>query len=186
MIPRRLVAQIEAEAGRLAREVMNGVKEDPRTPGYHAMPDADLRPAVDDILRNLGQWLSSRGTEAIENRYRRIGIRRRHAGIPMSEILRAQATVKQAIQRYIRRSLLADPADIVYEADLSAAVSEFFDTAMYGIALGYESAGEAAATARDAEPLPPAVPPRAPSPRVAVEAEWDPTNRSGEIGETAG
>ena len=185
MLSRTLVRQIERHADQLMQQVMTRVRQDPRTTNYARLPEGEMRGAVQAVLQNLGQWLTSRSASAIQNYYRKVGLKRRHNGIPMSEILAALGLVKRTLQDFIRKSVQADPAEALLERELLVAVDEFFDSACYGAALGFED-GEKAATER-----------REPSPSVSAEyanrrpvapskEDWDPTSRAGEIGEHSG
>jgi hypothetical protein len=60
------------------------------------------------------------------------------------------------------------------------AVTEFFDSAVYGVALGYESAEPADMEAADAAA------PYMPSRPAIEDVDWDPTSRAGEVGEVSG
>ena len=179
MISRKLVSQIESHSDRLAREVVEAVRSDPKTSAYEALQHDELRKAVDEVLRNLGSWLTSRSQAAIENRYLKIGIQRRHAGIPQSQLVRALHIVQETVLRFVRTSVLASPDEMGLEADLAMAVAEFFDSAVYGAALGYESAEPAEVQAASAGYKPAA-------PEPVEDVDWDPTSRAGEVGEVSG
>lgn len=181
MISRNLVSQIESHSDHLAREVVEAVRSDPKTSAYAVLQHDELPKAVDAVLGNLGAWLTSRSDAAIESRYRKIGIQRRHAGIPQSQLVRALHIVQETVLRFVRTAVLAAPEEMGLEAELALAVAEFFDSAVYGVALGYESAEPAEAEAEAAgagayKRTPPAV----------EEGEWDPTSRAGEVGEVSG
>ncbi|MEZ5362090.1 MAG: hypothetical protein R2748_07020 [Bryobacterales bacterium] len=179
MISRKLVSQIESQADHLAREVVEAVRNDPRTSAYQLLQKDELSRAVNDVLRNLGLWLTSRSQTAIENRYLKIGIQRRHAGIPLSQLVQALHIVQETILRFVRTSVLAAPEEMGLDGDLALAIAEFFDSAVYGVALGYESAEPAAI-----EEAPASYTPRV---KVAVDdTDWDPTSRAGEVGEVSG
>ncbi len=180
MISRKLVTQIESQADQLAREVVEAVRSDPRTSAYQALRNDELRKAVDEVLRNLGAWLTSRSRAAIEKRYLKIGIQRRHEGVPLSQVMHALHIVQDIVLRFVRTSVLGSPEEAGLEADLALAVAEFFDSAVYGVALGYESAEPAAVEEAPAVYTPPV---------KTVDAEdidWDPTSRAGDVGEVSG
>ncbi|MBI1352967.1 MAG: hypothetical protein GC160_01385 [Acidobacteria bacterium] len=186
MLSKNLVRQIEDHADQLMQQILERVRRDPRTANYARLPEREMRGAVQAVLENLGQWLTSRSAGAIQNHYHKVGLKRRHAGIPMSEIFAALSLAKRTVQDFIRKSVQAEPAELTLESELLVAVDEFFDSACYGAALGFEH-GERAATGM-----------QPPAPRVSSEyskrepatapsqEEWDPTNRAGEIGEHGG
>ena len=180
MISRNLVSQIESQADQLAREVVEAVRNDPRTAAYGALHGDELRQAVDNVLRNLGMWLTQRSESAIENKYLKIGIQRRHSGIPQSQLVHALHIVQRVVLEFVRRSVMASPEEAQLETDLSLAIVDFFGSAVYGAALGYESAEPAEVEASSAPYVP----------RVktaeADDLDWDPTSRAGEVGEVSG
>lgn len=186
MIPKNLVRQIESHASQLMQDVLDNVARDPRTVNYAQLPESEVRQAVQSVLENLGEWLTSRRAGAIVNYYRKVGRKRRHSGIRVSEMFAAFGLVKRALQDFIRKSMLAGPDEIAMESELILAVDEFFDSACYGAALGHEDA-ESAASA-DHEPAPEvtaAYAARAKAAAFGVE-DWDPTSRAGDIGEHGG
>ncbi|MCB1020391.1 MAG: hypothetical protein H6509_10360 [Bryobacterales bacterium] len=180
MISRKLVCQIEDQSDHLAREVVEAVRRDPRTAAYLGLQNDELRRSVDEVLAQLGKWLTSRSNSAIENRYRKIGMQRRHAGIPQSQLVCALHTVQETVLQFVQGSVLASPEEIGLEADLMIAIALFFDSAVYGVALGYEAAEPAAkAAAVGATYTPPTV-------QAVEDADWDPTSRAGDVGEVSG
>lgn len=186
MIPKNLVQQIESHAEQLTQDVMESVRRDPRTANYAELPEGEMRQAVRSVLENLGEWLSSRRAGAIENHYRKVGSRRRHSGILVSEMFAAFGLVKRTLQEFIRRSMQAGPAEIAMESELILAVDEFFDSACYGAALGHEDAESAASTDHDPAPeVTAAYAAKAKAATISTE-EWDPTSRAGEVGEHGG
>lgn len=185
MISRKLVEQIEAHADRLALEACQRVAVDERTPSYARLPNAELEHAVHEVFKNLGIWLTSRSDAAVENRYLKIGVRRRNSGIPMKEVLCAFGIVKETLFRFIRSAMLANPGDAQFESELVLSLSEFFDSAVYGMALGYEYATQAGEIPAEAPKLRPVYVKRTKE-FCVDDAEWDPTSRSGAIGEVSG
>ena len=186
MIPKKLVRQIESHAEQLTQDVLEIVRCNSRTQNYAQLPVDEMRQAVHSVFENLGEWLSSRRAGAIENYYRKVGARRRHSGIRVSEMLAALSLTKRCVQDFIRKSMLADAAEVALESELILAVDEFFDSACYGAALGHEDAEKSATIAQDAAPVvTQTYNDKARAASISSE-EWDPTSRSGEIGEHGG
>lgn len=186
MIPKNLVQQIESHAEQLTQDILESVKRDPRTSNYAELQHGEMRQAVRTVLENLGEWLSSRRAGAIENYYRKVGSRRRHSGIRVSEMLAAFGLVKRTLQGFIRKSMQAGPEEIAMESELILAVDEFFDSACYGAALGHEDAETAASADHDAAPTVSADYARKAKTAEISTEEWDPTSRAGEVGEHGG
>ncbi len=186
MIPRNLVRQIESHAAQLMQDIIENVARDPRTANYAQLPEGEMRQAVQSVLENLGEWLSSRRAGAIVNYYRKVGRKRRHSGIRVSEMFAAFGLVKRSLNEFIRKSMLASSEEIAMESELILAVDEFFDSACYGAALGHEDAEVAASS--DHAPAPEVTADYAAKAKAAAvsAAGWDPTSRAGDVGETGG
>ena len=181
MISRKLVRQIESQSDHLARQVAETVRGHSKTPAYQELEAEELRRAVDDVLHNLGSWLTTRSETAIENYYRKTGMQRRLQGMPQSQVVHALHIAQEIVLRFVRTSMMADADEQGFETDLALGIVEFFDSAVYGVALGYESAEPADV------PQPAAGSAAFASNRAPVEdIDWDPTSRAGEVGEVSG
>jgi hypothetical protein len=101
--------------------------------------------------------------------------------MPQSQIVYALHIVQGIVLGFVRTSMMADADEKALEADLALAIVDFFDSAVYGVALGYESAEPAdvrqpaAGSAAFAAARPP-----------VQDVDWDPTSRAGEVGEVSG
>lgn len=189
MISRRLIQLVEQNADRLTNDLIEAVRRDPRTGAYHRMSDEDLHDRAHDLFRNLGQWLSARTEFAVQTRYEAFGRRRFQEGIPFSHVLFALTIAKTLLLEFLRDSVSGDPAELPLEYELGAAISQFYDKAVYHAAVGYEQAALALAhrPPDEAEPAPPPV--RRPVDRQPVSDGEDldfAISRSGDIGESAG
>jgi len=190
MISRRLIQLVEQNAERLTCDLIDAVRRDPRTAAYHGMSDEDLRERAHDLFRNLGQWLSARTEFAVQTRYEAFGRRRFQEGIPFSHVLFALSTAKAKLLDFLRGSVSGEPSELPLEYELVAAISQFYDKAIYHAAVGYEQAAHELA-----HPLPQTEPVRLPeapalsrgSSQVLEADELDfAISRSGDIGESGG
>jgi len=193
MISQRLIRLVEQNADRLANDLIEQVRRDPRTAAYHALSDENLHERALDLLRNLGQWLGARTEFAVKNQYEAFGRRRFQEKIPLSQVLLALGTGKSQLLNFIRGAATAESAaDLPLEYELCLSISLFFDKAIYHAAAGYEDAAKAA--------LGPGLE-AVPAPAAAVEAARKPVSRekdaeahelglevsrSGDIGESGG
>jgi hypothetical protein len=109
-------------------------------PDYHAnVPREELTALVDEIYKNLGQWLLAKTESDIESRYEHIGMRRADQGVPYSQVAWAIALVKENLWEYLKQEhVLQKPVEIFGSLEMLELLEQFFDRAMYYAAVGYE------------------------------------------------
>jgi hypothetical protein len=150
MLSVRLVQLIENHAEELTRGLLDDLKSNTRTPGYHGLPREELRHRVYNVYRNLGRWLNEKTDEMIKAKYSELGQRRCQEGIPVNEVVYALILTKYHLRDYIHTSGLVDSAvDLYQEQQLQRSLGQFFDKAIYYTVRGYE---ETAASMRAAAP----------------------------------
>ena len=153
MIAEKLVELVEIHANRLSADVVQDLVTNVRTRGFHKVPKADLEARVFRLFHHLGDWLSDRRSERVKAEFAEWGSRRFDQEIPLSEIIYAIVILKQHLRRYIRDNGLIEATFPRSEADyvlplhmnslqeLNLQVGQFFDEALYHLAIGYELAG---------------------------------------------
>jgi len=153
MIAEKLVELVEIHASRLSADVAQDLVTNVRTRGFHKVPKADLEARVFRLFHHLGDWLSDRRSERVKAEFAEWGSRRFDQEIPLSEIIYAIVILKQHLRQYIRDNGLIEAAFPRSEADyvlplhmnslqeLNLQVGQFFDEALYHLAIGYELAG---------------------------------------------
>ena len=153
MIAEKLVELVEIHANRLSADVAQDLVTNVRTRGFHKVPKADLEARVFRLFHHLGDWLSDRRSERVKAEFAEWGSRRFDQEIPLSEIIYAIVILKQHLRRYIRDNGLIEATFPRSESDyvlplhmnslqeLNLQVGQFFDEALYHLAIGYELAG---------------------------------------------
>jgi len=153
MIAEKLVELVEIHANRLSADVAQDLVTNVRTRGFHKVPKADLEARVFRLFHHLGDWLSDRRSEGVKAEFAEWGSRRFDQEIPLSEIIYAIVILKQHLRRYIRDNGLIEATFPRSESDyvlplhmnslqeLNLQVGQFFDEALYHLAIGYELAG---------------------------------------------
>ncbi len=187
MLSRKLVKQIEANADKLAMDVVETVKQDRRAEFYHSMPDNKYHKLVHDLYKHLGSWLQSQTWHRLRTSYERKGRDRFHDGMPLDQLVFALTQTKAALVGFVRGSMQGDSSERDLETELLLAISDFFDRAIYHTVRGFE---DARLTASKNPPPPPTKQRR----RTRKEREMDaaaelldsPVSRSGDIGESSG
>jgi hypothetical protein len=159
MIADKLIELIEIHAIRLSADVAQDLLTNERTPGFHAVPREELEERVFRLFHHLGDWIGDRRPEKVQAEFADWGRVRFAQGIALSEIVYAIIILKQHLRRYIRDNGLIEAALPRTETDyvlpmhlnslleLNVRVGEFFDEALFHLAVGYEQAMRAAGLA---------------------------------------
>jgi hypothetical protein len=145
MVRHRLVRCIEAHSDDLAGNLLTRVQESPQLPHFNQkVPPAELKQRVYEIYRHLGQWLIKKGDADIERRYRDIGARRCHQGVPLSELIRAIILTKENLWDFLNReSCPGFEIEVLAEHDMFRMIDQFFNRAIHYAAMGFEEAATA-------------------------------------------
>ncbi len=186
MISRALVKQIEANADKLAMDVVEAVKHDRRAEFYHSMSDNKYHKLVHDLYKHLGSWLQSHTWRRLRTSYERKGRDRFHDGMPLDQLVFALTQTKATLIEFVRGSIEGDSSERDLELELLLAISAFFDRAIYHTVRGFEDARLTALKN-------PAAPQTKQRRRTKKEREMDSAaelessvSRSGDIGESSG
>jgi hypothetical protein len=160
MIFAKLIELIEANAERLTGDVAHALVTDQRTWSFRRVPRKELEERIFEIYRHLGDWIGEPDDARVQAEFEAWGHRRFGQGMQLSEIVCAVIILKQHLRRYIRDHGLVDaaspradseyvlPMHLYGLQELNARVGEFFDRALYYLALGYEAEARAGGAAR--------------------------------------
>jgi len=141
MLSAKFVQMIETHADQIARSVCGLVRRDPKTARIASLPEAELRSHCQEILQNLGHWLTASPEEAVARRFEALGELRRREKVPLAESVHAVHLLKEKMLDYIRDQGLAQTSvDLYAEEELEHQVGCFFDSAVYHLIRGYEHA----------------------------------------------
>jgi hypothetical protein len=142
MFPIRVVQLIEAHADELSKGLMQRLQTSPRCSELlRTVPADELSRRVQEIYRNLSDWLLSKTESEIEERYIGLGMRRARQGVPFSQFFWAITITKEHLWEHLEgEGLLEEPVELLGEMELLHTLDRFFDRALYFAAMGYESA----------------------------------------------
>src|ERR1700693_2915539 len=139
ILSNRLVRLIETHANILALNLAEKVQASAELRDYRKVLTYELNARVYEIYHQLGNWLLERKEQDIEHRYRAIGSRRAAQGVPLSQLIRAIVLTKQNLWEFLKRESIVDsPIEIFGAKELLQLLDQFFDSAIYYAALGYE------------------------------------------------
>jgi|GEM_PF-193274 len=142
MIALKLVRLIEKNADVLANHLIKMVNEHPRTQVFcKNIPRQELHDRAYEIYRHLSECLMEKTDEEIRKKNIAIGERRAEQGVPLHEVIFALMLVRENLWKEVKASGVGDNAIELFQAlELIDRVYQFFDKAIYYMALGYENA----------------------------------------------
>ena len=143
MVTYRLVDLIEKHSEALAAKLLDNVQRSEFTRSFAAgsVPAEELGERVSEIYRHMGEWVLARTDAELERRYRTIGARRYHQGIPLPELVWAIILAKQTLWEFLSwESVPERPAEVIGELGLLQMMGSFFDRAIHYAVLGYDDA----------------------------------------------
>jgi light-regulated signal transduction histidine kinase (bacteriophytochrome) len=141
MLSNRLVRLIETHANELALNLAEKVQASEQLSEYRKVLSYELNARVYEIYHQLGNWLLERKEQDIEHRYTAIGSRRAAQGVPLSQLIRAIVLTKQNLWEFLKRESVVDnPIELFGQQELLELLDQFFDSAIYYAAMGYEMA----------------------------------------------
>ncbi len=139
MLSNRLVRLIETHANALALNLAEKVQASEELRDYRNIVSYELNARVYEIYHQLGNWLLERKEQDIEHRYKAIGSRRAAQGVPLSQLIRAIVLTKQNLWEFLKRESTVDnPIELFGQHELLELLDQFFDSAIYYAAVGYE------------------------------------------------
>jgi|SRR5215510_11865626 len=139
MLAYRLVRLIERHSEALANGLLKKVQESECTLAYSNVPAEELKQRVFEIYRHLGEWLLGTGEFDIETRYREIGAKRARQHVPLSQLAMTIIFTKENLWEYLKQeSSMARPTEVFGELEMLQLLDQFFDSAIYYAALGFE------------------------------------------------
>jgi hypothetical protein len=139
MIALGLVRVIERHSDELVTELIAKLETSSRTTDLRKVAVEELRRGMQEILRNLGEWLLTKTGHDIEKRYFKIGERRASQGVALSDLCWAIALTKGHLLEFVQREgVMVSPVEIYGEMELLRLLDQFFDRALCFATEGYE------------------------------------------------
>ncbi len=148
MLSGKLIHLIEDHQEQIATNVIRAIRYNPELVQYHKLSDTELRERGQQILENLGYWLSAGHEAEIEQHYEMLGKARFEESIPLHESVRALAIIKDKMIDFVHEQGVARTSvDLYAEEELERRVGRFFDTLTIHMVRGYETTWRRAARA---------------------------------------
>jgi hypothetical protein len=158
MLAMKLVRLIETHCEGLSLGLTEQIHKSPRTADFRRIPPKDLQMAAAEVYRNLGEWLLQKTEGDIARHFKAIAAQRADQGIRLHQLIWALMLTRNHVRHFLRREGVADNIVALHgEMELHQLLDQFFDRAVYYVALGHEEATQKGSRART--PLPGSVPP---------------------------
>jgi hypothetical protein len=140
MISQSLVELIEKNADPLAKQWLQDVTKNFRTPFYHTFNPDYLHERALNMYKRLGHWLSiETPKEETARFYKKYGMDRYREGFPLPELIYSFILFRRHLWLYILHVGFLDSAyELLRALELNNRVILFFDRALYNMVLGYE------------------------------------------------
>jgi hypothetical protein len=150
MLGARLMQLIQAHSSALSKDVIKELTTNERTPSFRRLTPLEMEARIASLFENLGSWIGNADERLIRHEYERMGRARFREGVRISEIVYALLVSKQHLRRYVRDHGLVEfagdrivpeeflPVELQSIQELNYQIGEFFDRALYYLALGYE------------------------------------------------
>jgi hypothetical protein len=130
---------IERHSDELAAELMAKLETSSRTTDLRKVPVEELRRGIQEIFWHLEEWLLTKTSHDIEQRYFEIGGRCASQGVALSDFCWSIALTKEYIWEFLQRQgLMLSAIEIYGEMELLRLLDQFFDRALCFAAEGYE------------------------------------------------
>lgn len=143
MLSATIISRIESKWEQIVASVIDETHRDHRLASYQALSTHELRRRAEDLVRNLGQWLSAGNHHEIAARFEELGRRRHAEGFSLAEVVRKIQLLEEKLVAAARDENDARNAlDIYGELEILRALNRFFWLANYHVVHGYESAAE--------------------------------------------
>jgi hypothetical protein len=150
MVGTRLVRLIESHSQELAAGLTEKLRQSERTRDFRKIPPEQLRRTIEEVYRNLGEWLLKKTEKDIEERFRALAARRANEGIALHEFVWALVVGRNYLWKFLREEALADSILGLYdELEMQQLLNQFFDRAVYHSVLGYNDSKERESAATD-------------------------------------
>jgi hypothetical protein len=103
MIALGLIRVIERHSDELAAELIAKLETSSRTTDLRKVPVEELRRGIQEIFWHLGEWLLTKTSHDIEQRYFEIGGRRASQGVALSDYTWSIVLTKEYIWEFLQR-----------------------------------------------------------------------------------
>lgn len=145
MLYQKFITLVEDHAELLTKNWIYEVKNNPSTGGYKNMSDELLGKRVFNVYHRLGNWLLTDEPNVKEsaNHFIQLGKERASEGLKVSEVIYALILARVELWQFIlKEGIINSTFDYQMALDFYQKLNNFFDKAIYFVAVGFESEKE--------------------------------------------
>jgi hypothetical protein len=141
MISGRLVHLIETHGDRIIDRVISQIRREPEMVHIRSLLDSELREYGQELLKNLGRWLTASNDDELARRYDRLGRIRFEEDVPLHESVRALCLIREKMLDFVEENMASkDVVELYAEEELDRRLERFFDLLIIHLVRGYERA----------------------------------------------
>ena len=141
MLSGRLVHLIESRWEEVVSSVISQIRREPEMAHYRAILECELREWGQDLLQNLGHWLTAGKEDEVAHRYEQIGKQRYEEDIPLHESVHCLCIVRERVLDFVEEHVFnKNSLELYEEEELDRRLGRFFDLLTIHMVKGYERA----------------------------------------------
>ncbi len=143
MLSTSLVQLIEKNGDVLAKNWLEDVTHNVKTPFYHGFDEKLLYDRAFELYKNLGKFLALEiPKQEVAAYYRKYGQDRCREGFPLAQLIYSFVLFRRHLWLHVLHSRFFDTTyELLRAMELNNRVILFFDRGLYNMALGYGDAG---------------------------------------------
>jgi hypothetical protein len=147
MLSGRLVHLIETHFDQILDRIKDQIRREPELPHINSLVAGEARDWGEELLENLGHWLSRGNQEELAQRYEGHGKTRYEQGVPLHESVHAMCIIRENMVAFVEEHLTSTSSVELYAAEeLERRLGRFFDLLLVHHVRGYERALRRAAS----------------------------------------
>lgn len=141
MISGRFVHLIETHWDRILVRIVEQIRREPELVHLQKLLDSETHGWDEQLLENLGFWLTAENQEELAHKYEALGRLRFEQGIPLDESVRAVCIIRGRILAYVDEHIASTSSVELYAVEeLERRLGRFFDLLVVHLVRGYERA----------------------------------------------
>ena len=138
MIALKLVRLIEQHSEELAHSLIQKIESSPKCAELKKIPRNEIESRGFEIYLHLSEWLLKRTENDIERSYVALGEHRCRQGVAFNNVFWEVTLTKENLWDFLQRESVGDSAlELHGEFELLRMLDQFFDRALYYLAVGY-------------------------------------------------
>jgi hypothetical protein len=138
MIALKLVHLIERHSEELAHSLIHKIENSPKCAELKKVPRKEIESRAFEVYQCLSDWLLNKTEYDIERTYVALGSHRCRQGIAFNNVFWGIILTKENLWDFLQRECLEENAlELHSEFELLRMLDQFFDRALYYVAVGY-------------------------------------------------